>query len=194
MSPFRRRSRSRGRTPRRPKEWLGYASTVAATGAPVGSIVMTPGSVYGNYILSPDEMTTLYDEPTFIRGLLRHTLAWNLVPNAGTTVFFGYGLIALKIEAAGGVLPAASLPFLPLPYFDADSDWIYETHYNIVSDGSTQIGAVYGILNALGEVDIKTKRRFPNGYGLALIAYYDSSQAGLNARLSVTGRVLLANH
>lgn len=196
MARFSRRRprRSRSISKVRPLEWVGYNSVDGATGSPAAHVSMAggAGTVYANYILSPDEMTTLYDEPTLVRSILR----WNVSIASGVTAnndwFFAWGLIALNLEAPGGTLPAAVLGYIPLPFFDADSDWIYEFHSTQTS-GMTLTTSIDATLTGVGEHDIRTRRKFPNGHGLALVAYYATTGGIGQANVQFSGRLLFAN-
>lgn len=147
--------------------------------------------VYANYILSPDEMTSFYDEPTLLRSILRWVAVTSSAPTSGQDWFFGWGLIQLDFELPGGTIAGTYAPALPLPYFDADSEWIY-TWYQTVVSGSVLNGGFGATANGVGMEDIRTRRRFQNGKGLALIAYYDGFASNLFCQFS--GRLLFANH
>lgn len=192
---FKRRRRARGPSKRRALEWIGFNSVNAGTGSPAAHVNIPIGGIYGNYILSPDELTTLYDEPTLLRSILRFSAATtNAAVANGTDWFFGWGLVALDFEAPGGTLPAAVLPYVPLPFFDSDTDWIYEYHQTVVSGQQTLKPALDATVNGAGEVDIRTRRRFPNGHGLALIAYFDCNTVNMQINVNFAGRLLFANH
>lgn len=190
-----RRRRSKGPSKRRSLEWIGYNTIDGVTGRPNKSVVMTNQSIYANYILSPDEMTTLYDEPTLLRSIVRWSCSTtNSNVLNGQTWFFGWGLVALDVEAAGGTLPGAVLPYIPLPFFDSDTDWIFEYHASFTSGQQLVATTLDAVLEGTGQQDIRARRRFPNGHGLALICYFDSDNASLQLNASFSGRLLFANH
>lgn len=191
MRRFKRRTR--GPSPIRAKEWVAFAQVDAATQRPNASILLPSQTIYASWILSPDEMTTLYDEPTLLRSILRYSFVPNTQPPAGDGSFLSFGLIKANFEtAAGGALPAALLPFVPLPFFDGDSDWIYEWHSTIPSTGVSFLASVYAAQNGNGQEDIRARRKFPDGHGLLLVIYNDSS-ANVAYRCTVQGRLLFAN-
>jgi hypothetical protein len=138
-------------------------------------------------------MTTLYDEPTLLRTIAR----WSFIPNGATiannSYFMQFGLIALDFEAPGGQLPAGAIPYVPLPYYDGDSDWIYTWHVTVPTATQSIFQSFFASVNGLGEMDLKTRRRFPNGHGLAVVAMYESSTGAGSAYFSTSGRLLFAN-
>lgn len=166
-----------------------------ATGNPAISATMSANSVYASYILSPDDMSGAYDEPTLMRGILH----WTLIPNglrntAGAEEWFGIGLIKLSIEAAQGVLPAAALPFVPLPFFDADSPWIWQRTVNMSTSAGSLWTAMDAQLQDVGAETFQTRRKFENGTGIALICYYNSQGTTPGGvRFSAGGRLLWLN-
>lgn len=188
--PFRRRSNRRS-SPLRSREWIGFNSVNAGTGSPAQSIAFSGGVFYASYILSPDEMTTLYDEPTLMRCMIN----WQLVADTNVTGdnFFGMGIIKSSIEAPGGALAAGAFPFIPLPFYDADSPWIWYRTVTIRSTvGTVPFGAYAALTPGQGSEDVKTRRKFEGGSGLLAVAFMEAS-AVTTWRLSWGGRILFVN-
>jgi len=194
--PSRRRQFSRSRRPPRAREWLGFTNLDPVGGFPTAAIAMpivATGQFYANYILSPDEMTSLYDEPTIVRGFVNANF---IMPAGGNVGNFGifYGLIKSDLEAPGGVISNVALPFLPRPWFDPDSAWIWTKYCRF----STVTGFTGLEHQAFGwnhqEAEFKTKRKFQNGEGLLLvIEQYGTAGTGLTIQHNVAGRVLFLN-
>lgn len=115
------------------------------------------------------------------------------LPTAGTDIFFGWGLIAHKFEGvATGLLPSAALNYVPLPFYDADSDWIYTWHQTIAG-GAAVFQAVDATIQGTGQEDIRTKRKFQNGMGLLGVAYFETSSASGSIKFALSGRLLFLN-
>lgn len=193
--PFRRRRPiARGRRPARAREWWNFTNVDPTAFTPIAAITMstsTVGSVYANYILSPEEMTNLYDEPTLVRGMVNA----NFIFPAGAAVSnFGifYGLIQLDLQAPGGTLSPSAAALVPRPWFDPTAPWIWTKYcrFNTVT-GFTGLEA-----QAFGwgvETQFKTKRKFENGSGLAIVIEQYASTNGIVISHNVDGRLLFLN-
>lgn len=187
------RRRSRGPSKLRPKEWFGFTTADPATGSPAAKITITTPGVYANYLMSPDDVTAFYDEPTILRMILRFNVVPSQSPANGQTDFLSWGLIVTDIEASGGTLPAGLIPFVPLPFNDADSPWLYQW-FAAYPSSTTLWLSNYATLNGSGQEDIRTRRRIPNGFGIMLVATYESSLAAKSVYWTFHGRILVANH
>lgn len=178
---------------RRTKEWVGYNSQSTDGTNLATQIALNSSTTYANYILSPDDMTVLFDEPTLLRSLFGYSWTVQSTFAANNSVFIAMGLIKSTLEAPSGVLPGALLPYVPLPFFDSDSEWIYETHYTVSAGTNLVPGGQNAFLNHVGREDIRTKRKFPGGTGLLLVAYCQTVSGAGGINLTVSGRSLFLN-
>jgi len=192
--PFRRgrRRRSRGPSKIRSKEWLGFGQIDAQTGSPAVSILLlNPITVYADFILDPDEMSQAFDEPTLLRVLFNWHMRTIQGAPADTALFIGVGLIKLSLEGTSHPFTSGDLANTPLPFVDGDSPWLYHS--------ITQIGVKQGDRQQVdgsdqGTLDIRSRRKFENGEGLALVIWYETATVNtFNAWINVSGRLLFAN-
>jgi len=117
-------------------------------------------------------MTTSFDEPTLVRTLVQWSLNGVQSAAGDYSAFFAMGLIQLKAEGLSTPFTTAQLQTLPWPYWDGDSDWIWHRFLPFtVHTGNVHFA--YANLPGSGAEDIRTKRKFQNGTGLALIVYAD---------------------
>lgn len=160
-----RRSRSSSK-PVRAKEWV-TATTVDSGGSIGVPITLASNTQTGFWIISPDTMAALFDDPTLVRIILN----WEITASTGSASVRQHiqvGLIKWNAEATPGVsLPVAILPFIPLPFEDGDSPWIWQTQHNMVGTALQSWG--FRRPNDPYE-DVKTKRKFQSGEGLLLTA------------------------
>lgn len=193
MARFRRR-RIASR-PRRPREWFTFSVADATTGTPTSVQLSTTAfgapSYWADYIWTPDEMTQNFDEPTILRTIVRGAMISQLAIATNQNLSIYLGLVLLKHENMSSPFSAAQLLTIPEPYFDGDTDWIYNWHFTLNMPVNTQLSALHAIPGA-GEADIKTRRKVPNGHGLAMIIGVESSAAH-TIRISMHGRMLIAN-
>jgi len=150
--------------------------------------------VYASYILLPDEMTVAFDEPTLMRWLFNWSFRTSAGAATGNQVLnLQLGLIKLSMENVTNPFAAASLAYVPLPFDDGDSAWIWQLNYT----------GILGVSDALlvqsgppSVTEVKTRRKIENGEGLALIASTKMEVAatgGVSGWLSFSGRFLLLN-
>lgn len=197
---FRRRRSSRGRaSPQRTREWLMWETIETGTGYH-RPFLLGANQSSSNWLLDPDTCSNYYDEPTLVRLLIR-TWAYAVPPSASTSfeTHLWSGIIVAR-----GVTPATG-GILAVPAIDArrgDYDWLWwqSVHFS-------RLTSPFGVVPGIGElpasfgpyggvIDIKTKRRIPQGHGLLYYNYVPNSPDFANASVAgyTSGRMLLLNH
>lgn len=202
--------RSRGRSSRRRsaskgtiKEWFNWETIETGTWYHRPAI-LSPGAVQNAWLITPSDAHNQFDEPTIIRLLIR---SWSIAapPNAGAgdyDISFWQGLLVTRGEAD----TAGSMDGTPeITAERGDFDWLWwdSVHFH---RWWTAIGTPVGYaMNNKpadfgpygGVVDLRTKRRIPQGYGL-LYCWATSpgplDGIGAAVRTYTTGRCLLLNH
>jgi len=161
---FRRSSRSSSR-PVRAREWEGFVTSPSGIFGEPGRIVLAPNTGYCDWALDPNDLRDFYDEPTIVRTII-HDQVHPLASSAGGVSIacsLYVGLIAWKDDNLPVVGPFAD---------DATKDWMYHTMWNMfnggTSDGFINAGPT---VNPDGRLDLKSKRKFQSGMGLALCAF-----------------------
>jgi len=188
-SSSRRSSRSGGRT----REWNAFTTVDTGNGSFAAHINLPNNSVYANYLLSPDDMTVFYDEPTLVRSILHFSAVGAASVGANNDMWLSMGYIKWDAEVgAAGAVPAGLLPFVPLPFIDADSPWIWQYHQSIPNGPVAGTVRLDAAVDGNGLVDIRTKRKFENGSGLLFVATATRSDGG-QINLAVSGRLLWLN-
>lgn len=193
---FRRRQSGRrsGSVPSR-KVWGGFHS-VDVDGSP-STFQLDPGEFIHTWILSPTDAADFYDEPTLMRIL--HTFF--LIPFVSTTNettqwtnLFYAGIIVTEPDGTG------EAPFIePL---DTSRQWVWQ--YNAIAwhhnNNAFAVGAISAGGGDKGVLDIKTRRKIPEGFGLSYQVYNRASTSNDFDGLSIPfhyasqGRYLLADH
>jgi len=167
----------RSQRPARAREWIA-ATTVDSSDAIGVPLTLASNTSTAFWVISPDEMTAIFDEPTLVRSIIN----WEITAStASTTVrqHLQIGLIKWNAEGTGGVdpIPAATVAIVPLPFEDGDAQWIWQYQVNMVGTTLQSFGFRPG---KPGEPDdIKTKRKFQNGDGLLFVAA--NTRNGVNA-------------
>jgi len=194
------RVRTRGRRsgkPKRAREWLASSLIDPVTQQPVVGIVFSGGipyEVYADWILSPDAASGLYDEPTVLRMLIQWSWITTTTSNAPMAAHVEIGIITLKLEGTSSPFATpGELDNVPLPFLDGDSDWLWCKQYTVpVSPNAFHTS--FATIPGQGFEDIRTRRKIPNGYGLALIIAYESAGVIAPAALATfSSRILFAN-
>jgi len=88
-------------------------------------------------------------------------------------------------------MSGASINYIPLPFNDADSPWIWQNVSTWVLRSNEKF-----TLQSIGPINVKTRRKIENGEGLALVASTimdTATVAGVIGMLSFNGRMLLLN-
>jgi len=139
-------------------------------------------------------MTEIYDEPTLVRSLISVTAhCTNTSAPSDMNVFFHAGLIKLRHEGMSVPFTGAELANLPFPYLDQDSDWIWQFQrcfFLPVNDRVILTGAPES-----GWEDVRTKRKFENGSGLAFVMGYETNgNANPDCVVTLRARFLLLNN
>jgi len=200
--PFKRRSRGvrrSGRTVPSRKVWGSFSTREETSGGPFPG-VLDNNEFQTSWLFSPVDAQEFYDEPTLLRTLFRFT-AYAQIPTG-----FNNALTWSQEVRCGIILARApeATPDEPelLNLNDATLDWIWYQifhQYHIGGDviSIITIPAVSGPLQ--GVVDLRTKRKIPEGYGLAfMIQNMDQTLAPTDSLISVAyslhGRFLLADH
>lgn len=198
--PWRRgfRRRSRGPSKVRSKEWIGMTFVDGTTGSQAASITLQSTSAlsptFGAFFISPDDFTASFDEPTLLRILISWHWQQTQAVATANDVFLEVGLIKLKLEATVNPFAAGTIANVPLPYVDSDSDWIWSKFFNFRINPNAVV-TIAGDLPGTGWEDIRTRRRFENGTGLAVIARQSSNTVStIIGQLSLSARALFANH
>lgn len=196
--PFRRRFRRSGRKslPGR-KVWGGFDTFDIA--GDFGTGELSPGEFVHHWILSPGDAADFYDEPTVIRFLFR----WHAtVEFATANLTNNYGAkLWLSIQTVKDDDPATP-PFIE--QIDSTKDYIW---HDSVLFHHTNGGAIgYPSVSAfatpyLGVMDIRTKRKIPEGYGLSVQVWNMSNAQGLSSDYAevpviwhMSGRYLMIDH
>lgn len=196
--PFRRRLRRQsGARKLRAREWVSHRFINTTTFVPTVvafPLATTAVQVYGNYILSPDDMTINFDEPTLMRWILQWSFQTNQSPGADCALSLQLGLIKLSLEGATAPFNAGDVARIPLPFDDGDSAWIWQSCQTIV----LRVNEKTTILSGSGgeQLNIKTRRKVENGEGLAMVAVTQMetpASSGTVGWLSFSGRLLLLN-
>lgn len=195
--PMRRRRSFRRSGKTRAKEWISYTTINPTTFVPNNHISITPtatGAIYASYILSPDEMNTMYDEPTLVRGLLGWTVACPTTAPAGNNLYFAHGLIKSDIEAPTGIISATYSPIIPRPFLDGDSPWIWQDIRRISTiTGFTGFQSFFNGLGGGPFDEFKTKRKFQNGQGLMAVVETYGETTFPTMYVNIWGRLLFLN-
>jgi len=192
--PFRGRRRSRGsrRAPSQ-KVWGGWVTFDSPT-PNIGPGRLDPGEYAANWLLSPNDAADFYDEPTLIRTLSRFRCnvaisTGDIANEYGALVQFG-----LIIYKGDDNVP----PFINT--LDVTKDWIYYDSVMLYHHAGA-IGQVFAVdaeaTPYLGVVDIKSKRKIPEGSGLAAIVFNNNQFPALDT-IAIDfywgGRYLMINH
>lgn len=194
--PFRRSFRRRSRNPSkvRSREWVGVRFLDTVLFQP--TVILFPTStttiqVYADYIFDPDELTSAFDEPTLLRCLIDWNWLTNSAPPGDVLLSVGMGLIKLSLENTTHPFSAGDLANTPLPFWDGDSPWIWHHNFDWILQNGTRFASQIHHVNT----DIRTRRKFDNGEGLALVGWTKTNAAigGGAAWWGFNMRMLLAN-
>jgi len=180
--------------------WGGFSSRQSVSGAPY------PGTLGNNqfaatWILSNFDAYDFYDEPTILRIIHRLTV-YARVPtgfsNANNwAVEVRAGIVVTRPDIANPNEPAA------VDIQNLSEQWLwYQTYqlYHLAGDVISIIAIDAGGGPQNGAMDIRAKRKIPEGFGLAyVIANMDESTISGGATLmdiayAAQGRFLMADH
>jgi len=201
---MRMRRRSRGRSGPRSipsrKVWGSWTTLDPITQAP------GPGSLDNNeltasWLFSPNDAQDFYDEPTLVRMIFRFTGIPGIEVGMSNTLNWFQEIragIYLSREDEGGDGFSPTIMNLR----DATQDWIWFQCWQLYHYGGdvlsiSTIPATSGPYQ--GAVDLRTKRKIPEGWGIAMqIHNSDETLADtgilLPIRYATQGRFLLLDH
>jgi len=197
--PF-RRSRSRSRSssmPKGRKVW-GTITTVDVDGLP-SPIRLDPGEFSSSWLLSPADAQEFYDEPTLMR-LLFNFQANVTVESANVASEFGASIWA-NFWVTDGVDPAlTTAPAFKNP-LDGTQQWVWSYQnflYHRLNNFVISPFVSLGLAQKTGYMDVKTRRKIPEGSGLAAQVWnndvigpdFDS----ISIDFFVAGRALFNDH
>jgi len=159
---FSRRS-SRSQSPRRNREWFAGSTSPSGNLGEPGRILLTTTNAFSSWIITPSDMLDFYDEPTLVRSLIcdqGHALA----PNASASISVSW-YVGISLAKGDNATP----PFLDPQ--DGGHDWIYWAQW-MAFNGGTSDGFINAgpTRNGNDTIDIKSKRKFQTGAGLAVYA------------------------
>jgi len=185
-----RRSRS-GNPPGR-KVWGGFTSF--DIGNTISTIELNTNEFIHTWILSPNDASDFYDEPTAIRWLFRF-IAHGQISGADS----GNEWMA-SVQAAIMVTKSdenANVPFVNTRDSTKDYIWQLDTllwHHEDAAFGSPSIALGAELNN--GTLDIRSKRKIPEGYGLSMQVYNDPGirDDPLPIVFFTSGRYLMIDH
>lgn len=192
---FRRRSRSAKRSLPSRKVWGGFYSVIVSGG--ISPVNVPAGGYYSGWILSPNDASDFYDEPTVGRMIFNQQTVVNVLT---ANVAGNYGAHCLSCIFASRADPAGLPPFLNP--FDTTLDYLWwaSKFYHHTQDMAFGFGASSTSSGEQqGHFDIKAKRKLPEGYGLAYQFYnqindLDAFWTQVGVTNFVTGRVMFFDH
>jgi len=158
-----RKSSSR---PVRAREWDGFTTSPSGILGEPGRIIIPPNTAFYDWGFDPNDLRDFYDEPTQVRMIVNdqcHAAA----PSTGASISCSLyvGIIAWKSD---------NLPLIGPFADDATKDWLYWVQWMMFNAGG---GAADGFINAgptcnlSDRMDVKAKRKFQSGVGLAVCAF-----------------------
>lgn len=193
---FRRRRRgSSSRSVPSRKVWGGFYSVDLNGG--VSPVSLTPNSFYSGWILSPNDASDFYDEPTVGRLIFNHQIVTNVLT---ANVANNYGAHILSCIFVSRADPAGLPPFLNP--FDTTIDYLWWSSKFLHHEANMAFGFGAAATNSgpqQGHFDIRAKRKMPEGFGLAYQCFNQTNNIGafwntVGITNFVTGRVLFFDH
>lgn len=190
----RRRSSARRGSPPGRKVWGGW-TTFLDPGISVGAPQLGFNEYNADWLLSPNDAEDFYDEPTVIRLISRFLCSVDISTGDIANEYAAlvqWGIIVTNPDGNGDV------PFINLN--DVTKQWLYHDeillwHYaGHISQGFS-LSATGGPQQ--GRVDIRSKRKIPEGSGLAAIVYNSTMQSALDfigIEYFWNGRYLMIDH
>jgi len=190
------RGRSRQRrsgSPKRTREWTDHHTFVGSFPNTATGISLAPGQRFQTWVLNPDEVVEFMDEPTLVRGIFRwFSWAVSATPIAYQTALY-WGLIKVK---SNGAIPFTTPSDCPSPINDGDDEWIWQTNVygqNRLTGVLAQLTQAFA--DKVGFEDVRTKRKFGTGDGLALIVESAADNTiGSSHMFTWSGRLLWLNN
>lgn len=165
-----RRRRSSSKTVPSRKVWGGF--TTFDTGNAISPIQLAPNEFIHTWILSPNDASDFYDEPTAVRWLFRFGLIIDIPLASIGSDYIASVHAAIMINKSD---ENANVPFVQLR--DTTKDYIWHLHDLLWWRNGAYTG--YNTLTlgpGVGQsavVDIRSKRKIPEGYGLSFQCYND---------------------
>lgn len=191
MRPHSRRfPRRRGSSPLRPREWWGFVTSATLNLDEPSALSLNPGFSSIGWILSPNDAQEFFDRPTLVRLLFRITCITNLGSesfNQTWNTVARFGIILWRSDEAS---------IDNIDSNDYTHDWIWYDQiilYHFVDEvtGISALPAQSGPFQ--GVIDVRSKRKIPDGYGIAMVLTNDeSSDTGIH--VASAGRLLVLNH
>lgn len=196
--PFRRRRfRRSGSNPKGRKVWGGWDSFAVSGG--ISPITLSPDSYTHTWVMSPQDAMDFYDEPTVIRMLFRFHAAVELAVISDLSNNFAARVFA-SIQVIKD-LNAATPAFINQRDNTGDYLWwdgVMFHHLNNHAIGFTQLVSNSGPYS--GVIDVRTKRKIPEGYGLSFQVWnagnsqIDAAYAECPITYHTSGRYLMVDH
>jgi len=165
------------RAARLTKEWIGFSLENPSSPGEPQTAYLNSGVYVTNWILSPSDALTVFDEPTILRCLIQTTTAFDQMA-AGGMALVSYGLIACT------ELPTYS------SYSAPDFDWIWMQWVTRNASAATVAPAAAGTADQSTLSDVRTKRKIDAGQGLAIVIQYEPGGAAAGVGAFVGGRCL----
>jgi len=160
---------------------------------------LSPGEFTHTWILSPNDAADFYDEPTVIRMLFR----WHAAVEMLTADLINN--YAAKLWLSIQVVKSDDDPNVPfIQQIDSTKDYLWHDsvlfhHLNGSAIGYPSVSAF--ATPYLGVMDLKAKRKIPEGYGLSAQVWNMSNAQGLSADYAdipvtyhISGRYLMVDH
>ena len=192
--PFRRhrrtRSSARGNPPGR-KVWGGW--TTYDIGLDVSQIELAPNEFIHTWILSPNDASDFYDEPTVVRMLFRFIALAHITGANSGDQWQAHVRSTIQVLKDDSV----NLPYIETRDVTKDYLWEMDTllwHFEDNAFGTPSIGLGAELNN--GTLDIRSKRKIPEGYGLSFFCYNDPlvRDTALTVEFFTSGRFLMIDH
>lgn len=145
-----------------------------------------PGNGFSDWAIDPNDARDFFDEPTIVRTLISdmcHPVAANSGASISCSLYVG--LMVVKSDEA---VPPWQEPL------DAGHEWMYWSQW-MMFNGGTSDGFINAgpTRNGGDTIDVKSKRKMPEGYGLAVYAACPSNNSH-DVVWAFNGRCLLLNH
>ena len=170
-------------------------TTLDVDGLP-SPVRLDPDEFAGTWILSPGDCFEFYDEPTLLRMLFNfyahiNIAAANVNNNYGANVFAGW-IVTDGDDPAG-------IDFKNVG--DSTQQWVWWYNTFLFHRANALIGTPFVSLGATqktGFMDLKTRRKIPEGFGLAAIVwnsdFIGSDFTPTSIDFFSAGRILFNDH
>jgi len=187
----RQRSSRRSESPPGRKVWGGWQTF--DIGNVVSTIELQPNEFIHTWMLSPNDASDFYDEPTVIRMLFRFIAHGDITGADSGNEWMALVHASIQVFQFDDV----NLPFIENRDGTKDYLWQLSTllwHAEDRAFGSPSIALGAELNN--GTLDIRSKRKIPEGHGLSFFCYNDPTvrDDALGISFYTSGRVLFIDH